>query len=133
MEKYTELSVIVEVARNHKGQSHERFAKVLADIRSSKIAGFSVVGVHHQYEEPCCVPGFEHDHKCKDNCICEVQPYSVDRYFNVGVFIAGEPTTDILKSYQSLSFGRVIVCGMCASMLEGEYELCPCDRGEIIL
>jgi len=103
---------ILEIAVPANHGNGRRHLAPLDTLRHSSFGGHAVLGVVSEAnEEPCHVPDFGHNCRCK----CEhPEPWGVDRYFGLSLVLDGEPTlADICGPYWLQSgVSRVELCGL---------------------
>ena len=111
--QYSDLSVILEVARDMRGQDFNRWHMALKALEQASFDSCAVVSVSHTCEEPTIVPGFAHDFRCKNEThVCRVQPWSVSRYFQVYVTVRGVPRGESMGRYKLTDHAEVDFCGI---------------------
>lgn len=111
--QYSDLSVILEIARDMRGKDYSRWFAALKALEQASFDGYPVVSVSHTCEEPTVVPGFAHDFRCKnEEHVCRVQPWSVSRYFNVYVTVRGVPCVESMGRYKLTNYAEVDFCGI---------------------
>jgi hypothetical protein len=122
---YSNLLVIVEIAGHAQGKNYPRWESARAALREASIGDCSVVSVAiEQGEEATIVPGFGHDFRCKgENHVCDIQPYSVHRYFGWHVTVEGLTRLEMLGRYKLTEYAQLEVTGICEPYEAGTLVL----------
>jgi len=119
--KITNLGCILEIAKDAQGKKqYPRWEAARKAMQNAKVGGFQVIASYlPQGEVPTHVEGFAHDNRCHvaKKSVCDVQPWGVNRYFGAELWVEGEPTRDILQTYQLTEHAQ-----LCVSMVSGAFE-----------
>jgi len=70
------ISAIIEIAKDHHGNSRIRLKQALSELKKYGIKDYHMCNPGEQ----CYIPDFGHDHKCQ--CL-DPEPYGVQRYFDL--------------------------------------------------
>lgn len=123
--KVTELTAILEIAGHPNGKDIPRYLTALDNLKKGQIGNYPVLAVAYinPNEAPCRVPGFGHNYRCGNDCICDVQPYSVLRYFGLRFWVEGDFPLDLLTTVKLTEYARLDICGKERSYEPGHLSL----------
>jgi hypothetical protein len=106
-----EYNAILEIKGDYRGRDGQRLLDVLNHLRKSTIEGKQIEIIHHyDPSEPCRVSHFRYSYLCKDVCPHELEPYGVNRYFGINLFVDGE-LSDIGMILKPTSDSELTICG----------------------